>query len=171
LNTNISHCAGESLITLGLGRVIASRAAAVKPKAYQTLLLIEFGFFDSSRSAKDAHVPYNEPESGKVLGHNLTDRAFRLIGLNLVVQILFCLVPELVVTSLRLTRFFPKLMRTGSYFFIGWHGALLCRVPPISRSIAFPRSGASMPGHLPIEQASLSPHVCSRAVCGMRGFT
>lgn len=117
------------MIGSGLGRVIASRAAAAKPKAYQTLLLMEFGFFDSSRSAKDAHVPYNEPESGKVLGRNLTDGAFRLIGLSLVVQLPFCLVPELVLASLRLTRLFPKLMRTGSYFFIGWHSALLCRVP------------------------------------------
>jgi hypothetical protein len=118
------------LIALGLGRVIASRAAAAKPKAYQTLLLMEFGFFDSSRSAKDAHVPNNEPESGKVLSRNLTDGAFRLIGLSLVVlQLPFCLVPEFVLASLRLTRLFPKLMRTGSYFFVGWHSALLCRVP------------------------------------------
>jgi hypothetical protein len=41
-----------------------------------------FGFFDSSESAKDAHVPKNEPESGKVLGRKSTDRAFRLIGLS-----------------------------------------------------------------------------------------
>jgi hypothetical protein len=43
---------------------------------------MEFGLFDSSKSAKDAHVPNNEPENGKVLGRNLTDRAFRLIGLK-----------------------------------------------------------------------------------------
>jgi hypothetical protein len=101
---------------------------------------MESGFLDSSQSAKDAHVPNNEPESGKVLGRNFTDRAFRLIGLNLIVlQLPFRLVPELVLSSLQLTRFFPKLMRTGSYFFIHWHSALLCRVPAHFRSIASPR--------------------------------
>jgi hypothetical protein len=54
-----------------------------------------FGFFDSSESAKDAHVPKNEPESGKVLGRKSTDRAFRLIGLSFVaLQHPLCLIPE-----------------------------------------------------------------------------
>ena len=52
------------MIALGAGPVIANRAAAVKPKAYQALLLMESGFFESSKSAKDAHVPNDEPESG-----------------------------------------------------------------------------------------------------------
>ena len=65
-----------------------------------------------------------------MLSRNLTDGAFRLIGLSLVVlQLPFRLVPELVLASRRLTRLFPKLMRTGSDFFVGWHSALLCRVP------------------------------------------
>ena len=45
---------------IGLGPVIANRAAAVKPKTYQALLLMESGFFESSKSAKDAHVPNND---------------------------------------------------------------------------------------------------------------
>jgi hypothetical protein len=64
----------------------------------------------------------------KVLGRN--DRAFRLIGLRFVVlQLPFCLVREVVPAYPLLL----KLMRTGSYFIIGWHSAL---VLPISRSIA-----------------------------------
>jgi hypothetical protein len=66
-----------------------------------------------------------------VRGRNLIDRAFRLIGLSFVVlQLLFCLVPELALSSLQLTRFFAKLMCTEAYFVIGWHSAHSSRVPP-----------------------------------------
>jgi hypothetical protein len=157
------------LIASGPGRVIASRAAAVKPKADQKLLLMEFGFLDRSGSARDAHVPNNEPESEKVPGHNLPDGAFRLVGLSLIVLQLPVL--SRTRTGARVLPAYPLVPQVdahgGSYFFIRWHSALLSR-PAHFRSIASPRSGASTPGHLPTEQTPLSPHVCCRAECGMR---
>jgi hypothetical protein len=82
-------------------------AAAVKPKAYQALLLIEFGFFDSSNQQKTSTFLTMSRKAEKVLGRN--DRAFRLIGLRFVVlQLPFCMVSRAGVnrlSNLALTHF------------------------------------------------------------------
>jgi hypothetical protein len=94
------------LIALGLGPVIANRAAAVKPKAYQAVLLMESGFLKAPNQRKPRTF-LTTSQIAECADRNLTDSAFRLIGLSFVVlQLPLCLVPELVPSSLRLTRFF-----------------------------------------------------------------
>jgi hypothetical protein len=134
------------LIALELGPVIANRAAAVKPKAYQAVLLMESGFLKAPNQLK-LRTFLTTSQIAECADRNLTDSAFRLIGLSFVVlQLPFCLVPELVPSSLRLTRSFGKRMCTGSYFSIRWHSALRCRVPAIFRSIASPMRSLHLGG-------------------------